>query len=77
MQGWCECKIEEDLREEVEEIDPLEEVDLDPRKEKEDPVSPRRRLLWQNTCVMSVQPEMQVITLQSPTSSSTTSNENA
>ena len=61
-------KIEEDLKEEEGEIDPLEEVDLDPRKEKEDPMSPRRELLWQTMYVTSAQPEMQVTILRLQTS---------
>ena len=67
---WCERKMEEHLKEE-EEMGPLEEVDLDPRKEKEDPMSPRRRLLWQSMCVTLAQQEMQVIASQSQISSST------
>ena len=35
---WHGHKIEEDLNEEEEEIDPLEEVDLDPGEEKEDQI---------------------------------------
>ena len=74
-------RIEEDIKEEEEEIDqgidPLEEVDLDPGEEIEDLMSPRRRLLWQSMCIMLVQPEMQVTTLQLQISLSTTSRENA
>ena len=51
---WCGRK-EVDLKEEEEEIDPLEEVDLDPRKEKEDLMSPRRKPLWQSMCVTLAQ----------------------
>ena len=54
--GWLECKEEE----EEEETDLVEEADLDPRKEKEDQMSPRRRPLWQNMFIMLAQPEMQV-----------------
>ena len=68
--------MEEDLKEEEEETDPLEEVDLDPRKEKEDLMSPRRELLWQIMCVTLAQPEMQATTSQSQISLSTTSKEN-
>ena len=60
---WHGHKIEEDLNEE-EEIDLQEEVDQDPRKEKEDLMSPRRMLLWQSMCVTLAQPEMQAIVLQ-------------
>ena len=73
---WYGRKIEADLKEEEGEIDPLEEVDLDPRKEKEDPMSPRRELLWQTIYITLAQPEMQVTILRLQTSLSTTSKEN-
>ena len=60
--------MEEDLKEEVEEINPQEEADPDPRKEKEDLMSPRRKLLWQSMCVTLAQLEMLVTTLQLPIS---------
>ena len=72
---WHERRTEEDLNKE-EEIGLWEDADPDPRKEKEDPMSPRRELLWQSMCVMLAQPEMQAIVLQSPTSLSTASKEN-
>ena len=68
---WYERKIEADLKEEEEEIDPLEEVDLDPRKEKEDLMFPRKDLLWQSMCITLAQLEMQVTMLQLPISGST------
>ena len=42
----------------------MEEVDLDPRKEKEDPMSPRKELLWQTIYITLAQPEMQVTILR-------------